>query len=149
MSLNRKLSFTAILSGVGLDIGCSILITAVLSVYHAILLLTQGVPESELGARVSELLAASTWLLFASSFCTVLGGFVTGWIARNRQVRHALYTGIGSLTVGLGLLLSSGANPYVSRLYEVLGLASVVPLALLGGYLSTILSPAPKGPKGP
>lgn len=136
METSKKLNVGAILVGLGTDIGCTILTSMVLALALAA---RAGMCPYHAGAA-SDLLA----LGFVSSFfCTVLGGFVTGWLAREQPLRHALWMGL--LSTSLGALMVAGQHgdpgPFLTTpLALALSFAAVTPLALLGGWLSRALS---------
>ena len=71
----------------------------------------------------------------------VLGGYVTAFVARRAEVRHAVVLGGIALAIGIALslpmLLGQGGDQGMPVWYTVLTLAYVIPATALGGYLRT------------
>ena len=69
----------------------------------------------------------------------VLGGYVTAFIARRAEVRHAVVLGGIALAVGIALslpvLLGQSSDQGMPAWYMALTLCSVVPATALGGFL--------------
>ncbi|MEL6771921.1 MAG: hypothetical protein AAFP18_12720 [Bacteroidota bacterium] len=77
-----------------------------------------------------------TLLLYSGSavLYTILGGFVTGRIAPQRPVRHAVWLGMVGLVVGVAA--SSALWATAPAWYHILGWVLVVPAAYAGGRLA-------------
>ena len=72
----------------------------------------------------------------------VLGGYVTGLVARRAEVRHALVLGGIALAIGIAMtlpaLLGQSSGPQMPGWFTAVTLAYVVPATALGGYLRTL-----------
>jgi hypothetical protein len=135
-----RLRAGAIVTGAAVDIGCTFLGIIALMVYHGIRLAEQGVPQEQAAQQFTVLLGG--WQIHVHAwFCTVLGGFITGWIAKERHLQHALWMGVLSTVLGLLSFLPGGAQaPIMPAWFTVLSFLAVVPLALIGGFMSKLLS---------
>ena len=69
----------------------------------------------------------------------VLGAYVTAFIARCAEVRHALVLGGIALAIGIAftlpVFLGTSSDPQMPAWYLVLALAQVIPATVLGGFL--------------
>jgi hypothetical protein len=81
----------------------------------------------------------SLWLLaIAYRTCDgILGGYVVGWLAPDRPVRHALVLGIIGLVMStLGVIATLGKGPeFGPKWYPLALVVLAVPNALIGGLL--------------
>jgi len=81
----------------------------------------------------------SLWLLaIAYRTCDgILGGYVVGWLAPDRPVKHALVLGLIGLGLStLGAVATWGKGPeFGPRWYPVALAVLAVPNALIGGFL--------------
>jgi hypothetical protein len=72
----------------------------------------------------------------------ILGGYVTGFIARRAEVRHALVLGGIALAIGITLTLPAlqgqSSGPRMPGWFTAVTLADVVPATALGGYLRAL-----------
>ena len=72
----------------------------------------------------------------------VPGGYVTAFVARRAEVRHAAVPGGIALAVGLAMTLAmhggGGRDPQMPGWYTAVTLAYVVPAAVLGGFLRAV-----------
>ena len=95
-------------------------------------LVSQGASPEDLdaslaGSDLTQLLGVTLGLC-----CTVLGGYVTGRVARQREYYHALLTGIVVLLIGeIMVSTSPDGTPLATR---IIGDILVIPAALLGAY---------------
>lgn len=120
----------AIVLGVLVDIGGSLISGVGLGIVLAILLLARGGPDL---TRLEEL--ESAWWMLATGYClgiafTLLGGFVAGRVAGEREVLH------GALTGGVSALLGIPLSLTAPLWYGVLCFVSVPPAAMLGARLA-------------
>jgi hypothetical protein len=104
---------------------------------------TDGVLMVLLPRSVTEVQPPPTGLLVGIlGYCfvyMVLGGYVTAFIARRAEVRHAVVLGGIALAIGsalsLPMLLGQGGDQGMPVWYVVLTLGYVVPATALGGFL--------------
>lgn len=94
--------------------------------------------------RIQQVLSNSTAVLVGGLLIgtcgSILGGYVAAWMARQRELRHAMATGIASLTFGFAMLSLQSLSPI--PLFQpqplwisILAFMLTVPAATLGGWL--------------
>ncbi|HZP86236.1 MAG TPA: hypothetical protein VFB54_05405 [Burkholderiales bacterium] len=117
-----------------------ILSTAVLSVVLFSLLGTRLVAEGTAPRDMERALLSSNAYLLVSMIaglgCTVLGGYVSAWVAGRLEYYHALLTGIAVLIFGELMMLGSPLDYPLA--YRVLGNLLLIPAALYGGHLRKV-----------
>lgn len=93
-------------------------------------------------AQFQQSLSSSTGLFVGGlliGVCgSVLGGFVAAWMAKHRELQHALATGVLSLLTGIAMMSLNSFSPIpISQpaWISVLAFAVTVPAALFGGWL--------------
>lgn len=131
---DRRFRWHAVVIGAAVDLGASTLTGLALVI--AVSLFSQY-------SSMQELLAAQSreWTFIMASMllggaCTVLGGYVSGRIARQSFLTHALAAGALSLVAGL-LIFPQDEGPYAG-IVALLGYGSHLPLAALGGRLARL-----------
>jgi len=70
--------------------------------------------------------------------CSILGGYVAAWMARQRELLHALATGIASLTIGMVMLSLQYLSPVPATQpvwITIIAFILTVPAAICGGWL--------------
>jgi len=72
-------------------------------------------------------------MMFYSLAYSVLGGYVTGWIARRSEVKHAFVLGL--LQLAMGLVATIQMWDTAPAWWHVTFLVLLVPANMLGGYL--------------
>lgn len=130
----------ALVAGVVTDQLLTLMVTFGLSVLYMVRLVQAGVPGDQLHARLSAMSEVPGILM--GSFCSILGGFVAGWMVKEGKVRNAVWTGVINTLIGL-IMLFAGPAGSATLLYVLLCATVVVPLAALGGLLSDILTRDP------
>ncbi len=126
-----RVSIKAVLVGLIVDLAGSLLFGAASGVALGIILAVRG------GAGAAQLeagLESNVWILLSSLVggCafTVLGGFVAGRMARQRQLLHGLLVGLASVVV---FLLFVSQTPLW---YSVAGMLVTPPAGAAGGFLA-------------
>ena len=76
------------------------------------------------------------------SLCTVLGGFVAGRMAKNLEVKHGAFVGIGSALVSMLEQTMSEGPSLVPQWYLLISYFASLPLGALGGYIAERLGSA-------
>jgi hypothetical protein len=84
-------------------------------------------------AALKPLTQSAVVLFLYSTFCVVLGGYVTAWIAVRARVRHAVIMGIIQALLVIPAMI---AFPQEAPLWRWLfGMALIVPAAWCGGVV--------------
>jgi hypothetical protein len=101
----KGFKFLAIFVGLVVDIGGSFLSGVVIAVVMMIFYATKGMPLKEISTQMDAAhLGQSIPVLLSSigvgGFFTVVGGFVTGWLAQSFQLKNALLMGLLSALFG-------------------------------------------------
>ncbi|MFQ5683956.1 MAG: YrzE family protein [Candidatus Binatia bacterium] len=69
-------------------------------------------------------------------FCTVLGGYIAGRVAKELEVKHGTLVGVGSLVLTtLEGIISGQSTPY-PQWYGIMGYLVTIPAGALGGYIA-------------
>ena len=127
----------AVAIGVAVDWIGTMVVSTVIGTVAGILLAVRGASLEQLPTQ----LAGSVSFLLTSGFfgllCTAAGGFVAAHIARGKEMRHAFAMGVFSLLSGL--LVAAIASDPSPLWYRLIFSLLVIPCALLGGYLRTVM----------
>jgi len=76
------------------------------------------------------------------SLCTVLGGFVAGRLAKNLEVKHGAFVGVGSALVSMLEQAMSEGPSHAPQWYLLISYCASLPLGALGGYIAERLDSA-------
>lgn len=144
----KGLKFLAILTGFVTDIGGSFVVGVLFGITLFIFHAAQGMPTREIVAQLdSKHLQQSMILMSASlglgSFCSLLGGFVTGWMAKASQVKNGFVMGFFSIAFGSFFWAS---NPLW---YDVVGAIFTLAATTFGAYVAPLIlgvGPTPPPP---
>ena len=105
----------AILAGLAVDIGGSVLASIVIGVVYAVVLATRGMPPEEVGRTLTALDPSSGYFILSSMIgfgFSLLGGYVCARIARRDERRLSVILAalieviglvLGAATLGIGL----------------------------------------------
>jgi hypothetical protein len=130
----RHLSIKAVLSGAAIGLLLDLLSGVTLTFVLGSDAFTRGASEAEVQRALAEL-SRATPFLFASlvlgSLSTVAAGYVSARIAGRLPYMNAAAVGVAGLL--LGVFFADGTLPLW---FNLLGFASVLPMALLGGHLA-------------
>lgn len=132
----KKLSVYAIVAGAAADMVGTLMVSLSISVVAGRVLLSQGVPEAEIGARLAADTRVLVWSVILGLVASLVGGLVAARIAKHRELTHGASAG----AVGLVLsTISAVVSPMVlPTWYVIAGYGLVVPLAALGGLIGRI-----------
>ncbi len=132
----KNLSIFAIAAGAAADMVGTLLTSVFITAIAGGMLLSQGVPEDEIGVRLAADTRVLLWSVALGLAASLIGGLVAARVAKQREVTH------GATAGGVGLVLatiSALVTPVVlPTWYVVLGYGLVVPVAALGGVLGGI-----------
>lgn len=133
MNDSHNISIKAIVVGFLVDIGGTFLANIAYGLIMGIILAAQGLTPAEIETTMAEGPAVYLTNLIIGFIFTFVGGYVAGRIAKTAEVFHGGMVGILGILLGLVLYkpLNMGAYP---QWYIVLGFATAIPIALLGGY---------------
>lgn len=95
-----------------------------------------GLPEEAIEKALKEMLSSQEGLLaliVIGAFCTALGGYVAGRLAKAEEVKHGALVGAVSLILGLLQTGMAGEGSPVPYGYELLGYVLAIPAGALGG----------------
>ena len=127
----RNLSIKGVLSGVALGLLLDLLSGVTLTFVLGSNAFAPGVSEAEVQRALAEI-SDTTSFLFASlvlgSLSTIAGGYVSARIARRLPYMNA--AAVGAVGLVLGAFLADSTLP---SWFNLLGFASVLPMALVGG----------------
>lgn len=128
-----KIQAKAVLIGALVDIGSSVVSNFIVLNIMAIILASQGVPSTEIDARILQsptFLASSLIIGFGFTF---LGGFVAANLAKVRKVLHSSLVGSIGVALGLVLLFLYGTGS-IPLWYNLTAFILTIPVAAMGGY---------------
>ena len=74
------------------------------------------------------------------TLCTVLGGYVAGRLAKEIEVKHGAFVGVGSLIVSALEQAVSESGALVPQWYLLVSTLAIVPAGALGGYIAERLA---------
>ncbi|NQZ99115.1 MAG: hypothetical protein HRU01_21630 [Myxococcales bacterium] len=134
----QPLGFRAILLGVAVDWASTIASSTVILFMASIVAASRYQTEKQIADFIEKLGNAPDFVLLTSVIglgCVTFGGYVCAVIAKRDEIRHAVWMGVVSLSVGLivdgsGSARTAGWHP---DWLKFLGHALVVPAAALGG----------------
>ena len=98
-----------------------------------------GVPAEALQEALKEMLSSQEGLvdlLIIGALCTILGGYIAGWIAGTEEIKHGALVGAVSLIIGLVQTGMAGEASPVPYWHELLGYLLAIPAGALGGSLA-------------
>ena len=132
----KGLSFYAIAAGAATDMFGTLMVTITIATVAGGSLLAQGVPEDEIGVRLSQDMRTLAWSVALGLVASVGGGFVAARVAKFRELTHGASAG----AVGLVLsTISAVVSPTVlPTWYVITGYGLVVPAAALGGWIGKL-----------
>lgn len=135
MSMNseRKLNIKAIVIGLLVDTVGSFIFGILVSVAAVITLTSKGFTEEQIAGELTNSRMFMNILLFSGFSFTFLGGYVTAYIAKGEELKHAFFMGIASFMISLLFTVVQATEPtwHFITLF-------VLPFAVLGGYLRKI-----------
>lgn len=132
----KKLSVYAIVAGAAADMVGTLLGSIFITAVAGGLLLSQGVPQDEIGTRLAADTRVLVWSVTLGLLASLVGGLVAARIAKHRELTHGASAG----AVGLVLsTISALVSPVVlPTWYVFVGYGLVVPMAALGGLLGKL-----------
>lgn len=113
-----------------------LLIMLYIIVYY---LKASGLSEEAIERALKEMLSSEEGLLaliIIGAFCTALGGYVAGRLAKVEEVKHGALVGAASLIIGVLQAAMTAEEIPAPRSYELLGYLLAIPAGALGGYLA-------------
>jgi hypothetical protein len=135
MSINseRKFNIKAIVIGLLVDTVGSFIFGILVSVAAVIILTSKGFTEEQITGELTNSRMFMNILLFSGFSFTFLGGYVTAFVAKEEELKHALFMGIVSFIISLLFTVVQANEPvwYFITLF-------IIPFAVLGGYLRKI-----------
>jgi hypothetical protein len=130
----RNISVKGVLSGIALGLLLDLLSGVTLTFALGSNAFAPGVTEAEVQKALAEISHASSFLfasLVLGSLSTVAAGYVSARIAKRLPYMNA--AAVGAVGLVLGAFLADGTLPLW---FNLLGFASVLPMALVGGHLA-------------
>jgi peptidoglycan/LPS O-acetylase OafA/YrhL len=139
----RTVNLKAVVIGSLVDlIGGSVAGAVALLAFSSVVLRARGVPADQVKLYYEAIAFKVCGFAFSLSF-SVLGGFVAARIAKRRELVHAGATGLVRIAVSLLVLAISRDATRLPIWHWVLIYVTVLPAALLGGYLGHLRSRLP------
>jgi ABC-type glycerol-3-phosphate transport system permease component len=123
----------AVLLGLCVDIGGTMVFSIVAAAVASILLVRGGIVPEDLGSALAESTLFQVVGLAGGLTCTALGGYVAARFANRGEYATAFAVGLASLVFGEVMMLFS-AQPTTLWL-RLAGDLLVIPAAVLGGHL--------------
>jgi len=123
----------AILLGLFVDIGGTMVFSIVAATVASILLVQSGVGPEDLGGALAESTLFQIVGLAGGLTCTVLGGYVAARFANRGEYATAFAVGLASLVFGEAMMLFSDQT--TALWLRLAGDLLVIPAAVLGGHL--------------
>ena len=122
-----------VIIGVVTDVTISLLLGIIFGIGIAIFLAVRGVNPNDLGPQITSLLKEPYMKLANAGlgcFGSLVGGFVTGWIARTNRVLCGAIMGLGSVVISI---------PFWNQeplWFNVLGIVLTLAMATCGAWLA-------------
>jgi len=132
----KKLNFYAIVAGAAADMFGTLMVTLAISVVAQGKLLAQGVPEDEIGTRLSQDLSLLVWSVALGLVASTGGGVVAARVAKFRELTHGASAGAVGLVLSTISAVMSPSN--LPTWYVITGYGLVVPAAALGGWIGKL-----------
>ena len=130
----RNISIKGVVSGTALGLLLDLLSGVTLTFILGQSAFSPGVNEAEVQRTLAEISHAAPFLfgsLVLGSLSTVAGGYVGARIAKRLPYMNSAAVGVVGLV--LGAFLADGTLPLW---FNLLGFASVLPMALVGGHVA-------------
>lgn len=132
----------AVVVGCLVDILSSTVAGLVFGIVVGFFLVLQGANFERMRQILSTSIAVILGGLLIGTCGSILGGYVAAWMARQRELQHALATGIASLTIGIVMLSLQSLSPVPltqPTWGSIIAFMLTVPAALLGDWLRRIV----------
>ncbi len=128
------LSAKAIFRGVVIGAGGAMVLSTIIGVTAVLGMAGQGISTSTIVGELRSEWDMRGFLVAAELLTAMLGGYAAAVTARGSELRHALFTGAG--TLGVSLLIAAICGSPMPAWVAAVSLTLVVPCATLGGYLA-------------
>ena len=140
MLIEKNFSLKAILLGWVVDMGSSLVFGLIIGIVMGLILgmssASTGVDAAAIQTKMEQITRTTQFLIFQLGFglmFTAIGGFVTAYIAKESELRHAF--AMGSLSLASGLLLMSFNHEAIPGWYWIVAIITTIPSAMMGGAL--------------
>lgn len=124
----------AVWTGAVVDIAGSLVMSTIVGVAAIMGMLTRGDSPETIAAELPSSFVLAVCVGIGGLLMSIAGGYVAATIAKQAQLRHAIWTGIASAVLNLAMLAIIGDSGPVWLV--VLTTAIIVPCAMLGGWLA-------------
>jgi hypothetical protein len=128
----------AVIVGCMVDIGSSSVAGLILGMVVGVVLVAQGASLPQMQEVLSTSSVVLVGGLFIGTCGSLIGGYVAAWMAGHRELQHALWTGLLSVTIGICMMVLQAFSPIPlsqPTWLTVTAFALTVPAAVLGGWL--------------
>jgi putative membrane protein (TIGR04086 family) len=98
-----------------------------------------GPSQEALERAVGEMLSspeALVALAVIGAFCTALGGYVAGRMAKSDEIKHGALVGVVSLVLGALQMAGGGGGHPLPEWYGLFAYVVAIPAGALGGYFA-------------
>jgi hypothetical protein len=129
----RRSTPLAVLLGLFVDIGGTMVFSIVAATVASIFLVQGGVGPEDLGRALAESTVFQIVGLAGGLTCTVLGGYIAARLANRGEYATAFAVGLASLVFGEAMMLFSEQS--TALWMRLAGDLLVIPAAVLGGHL--------------
>jgi len=133
MNDEKKLNIKAVITGWLVDTFGSFTAGILIGIVVVAIMASKGMAQNQMEEELFNSKAFYNISLFVSFSFTFIGGYVSAFIARADELKHAFMT--GALSLITSLLLTSVLTPQPHGTSSYLILTFVIPFAVLGGYL--------------
>lgn len=136
MNDEKKLNIKAVITGWLADTFGSFTAGILIGIVAVAIMASKGMTQNQMVEELSNSKAFYNISLFVSFSFTFIGGYVSAFIARADELKHAFIT--GALSLITSLLITSVLTSQQQETSSYLILTFVIPFAVLGGYLRKI-----------
>lgn len=129
----KNLNIKAILIGWVVDVVGTLIAILVIGLIAGIIFTAQGLAEEEIVDQFNKSPSIQLVSLLIGFLITAFAGYMTAFIAKREEIKHALVFGLLSLLTGV-LMIFVFPQP-IPAWSLILGIVIIVPAALIGGYV--------------
>ena len=133
MNNEKKLNIKAVITGWLADTFGSFATGILIGIIAVAIMASKGMTQNQMEEELSNSSAFYNISLFVSFSFTFIGGYVSAFIAKSDELKHAFIT--GALSLITSLLITSVLTSRQQETSSYLILTFVIPFAVLGGYL--------------
>jgi hypothetical protein len=138
-----RFRIVAIIVGCLVDIASSVVAGILLGIVLGMVLIAQGASLQQMQQALSTSASVLVGGLLIGTCGSILGGYVAAWMAGQRELQHALATGLLSVTLGIAMMVLHSLSPIPVTQPTWLNITAfmlTVPAAVFGGWLRRLVA---------